>query len=80
MSAASDFLERRTAMTLPIARPVSGLSEEELDAASGGMKWDKNYVSNEVIDARGGYITWGGWTFTFDVNGKTSSVTPPTLK
>ena len=67
-------------MTHPIARPVPLLSDDELDAISGGMKWDKNYVSSEVIDARGGYLTWGGWTFTFDVNGKTSSVTPPTPK
>jgi len=37
-------------------------------------------VSSEVIAARGGYLTWGGWTFTFDVNGKTSSVTAPTPK
>jgi hypothetical protein len=67
-------------MTHAIAHPVSLLTEEDLDAASGGMKWDKNYVNPEVIDARGGYLTWGGWTFTFDVNGKTSSVTPPTPK
>ncbi len=53
------------------------LSFEQLDVVSGGFKSDPSYESKNVIDARGGYLTWGGWTFTFDVNGKTSSVTPP---
>ena len=56
------------------------LSVEDLDHVSGGFKYDHNYNNPEVIDARGGYLTWGGWTFTFDVNGKTSSVTPPNIK
>ena len=53
---------------------MSNLSEKELDAVCGGMKWDPNYVSKDVIDARGGYVTVWGVTFTYDVNGKLSSV------
>ena len=54
--------------------PVSRLlSEEELDAVSGAMKWDRNYVNKEVIDARGGQAEFMGWTFTFDINGNISS-------
>ena len=50
------------------------LSDDELDSISAGMKWDRNYRSPEVIDARGGYVVWLGWVATFDVNGKTSSI------
>lgn len=40
------------------------------------MKWDRNHVSPNVIDARGGQVdTWFG-TVTLDVNGKVSSITP----
>jgi hypothetical protein len=54
--------------------PVSMLSEEELDAVSGGFKWDHNYVSKDVIDARGGQVTVLGFNITLDVNGKPSSI------
>ena len=50
------------------------LNADELDTACGGMKTDKNYVSNNVIDARGGSLTVWGVTFTYDVNGKMSSI------
>jgi hypothetical protein len=68
--------EGATTMTHSIAHPAAMLSEEELDHVSGGMKWDHNYVSKNVIDARGGTFNIG-WTFTVDVNGHVSSVTPP---
>ncbi len=56
------------------SQPVSRLlSEEELDSVSGAMKWDHNYVSKNVIDARGGQAEFMGWTFTFDINGNISS-------
>ncbi|PWB66322.1 MAG: hypothetical protein C3F17_01720 [Bradyrhizobiaceae bacterium] len=59
----------------PTAAPRQ-LSDAELDLVSGGMKWDRNHKSNDVIDARGGQVkTWFG-TFTLDVNGKISSFTP----
>jgi hypothetical protein len=55
---------------------IRELSDADLDLVSGGMKWDRNHVSNDVIDARGGQIhTWLG-TFTLDVHGKVSSFTP----
>ena len=50
------------------------LNAEQLTEAAGGMKWDHNYVSPNVIDARGGYTTIYGITFTYDINGKCSSV------
>ena len=68
--------EGATAMTHSIAHPAAMLSAEELDHVSGGMKTDPNYVSKNVIDARGGQFNIG-WTFTVDVNGHVSSVTPP---
>ena len=52
------------------------LSGEELDQVSGGMKWDRNHVSPNVIDARGGQMSFFGFTWTFDINGKVSSVEP----
>lgn len=52
------------------------LSLEEIGAVSGGMKYDHNYVSKDVIDARGGSLTVWGVTMTFDVNGKCSSIGP----
>jgi bacteriocin-like protein len=61
-------------MTHSIEHPVSTLSEEELDTVSGGMKTDPNYVSKNVIDARGGSLTVWGVTFTYDINGKMSSI------
>ncbi len=53
---------------------IRELSEEGLGRVSGGMTFDPNYVSKNIIDARGGYVTVWGVTFTFDVNGKLSSV------
>ncbi|WP_375788678.1 hypothetical protein ACE10Z_15455 [Bradyrhizobium sp. Pha-3] len=50
------------------------LNADELDTVCGGMKTDPNYVSKDVIDARGGNFTVLGITFTFDVNGKISSI------
>ena len=50
------------------------LDLEQLDEVAGGMKWDHNYVSANVIDARGGSTTVAGFTFTYDVNGKLSGV------
>jgi len=67
--------EGATAMTHSIAHPAATLSAEELDFVSGGMKWDHNYVSKDVIDARGGQFQMLGWTFTLDVNGNVSSAT-----
>jgi hypothetical protein len=68
------FSKQERAMN--IDHPTATLSAEELDHVSGGMKWDHNYVSKNVIDARGGQFTIG-WTFTVDVNGHVSSVSPP---
>ncbi|MBN9007462.1 MAG: hypothetical protein J0H40_18860 [Rhizobiales bacterium] len=55
---------------------IRALSDKEIHAVSGGMKWDHNYVSKDVIDARGGYLTVWGVTMTFDINGKCSSISP----
>ena len=52
------------------------LSGEELDQVSGGMKWDRNHVSSNVIDARGGQMSFFGFNWAFDINGKVSSVEP----
>lgn len=43
-----------------MATPASNtrvVEDNELDAVSGGMKWDHNYVSKDVIDVRGGSVT-----------------------
>jgi hypothetical protein len=54
---------------------IRELTVAELQVVSGGMKWDRNHVSSNVIDARGGQVdTWFG-TVTLDVNGKVSSIT-----
>jgi hypothetical protein len=37
------------------------------------MKWDRNHVSKDVVDARGGQIETPIGTFTLDVNGVISS-------
>jgi hypothetical protein len=50
------------------------LDHEEIDTVSGAMKWERGHVSPNVIDARGGMVTVLGYTFTFDINGKCSSV------
>jgi hypothetical protein len=41
---------------------------------SGGFKYDPNYVSADVIDARGGQFQFLGLTFTVDLNGNITSV------
>lgn len=53
---------------------ISELNVHDLAAVSGGMKWDHNYQSKDVIDARGGYFTILGETITYDLNGKVTSV------
>lgn len=50
------------------------LSLDQLDDVAGGMKWDQNHVSENVIDARGGSTTAWGWTFTYDAGGNLSGV------
>jgi hypothetical protein len=55
---------------------IRELTIDETGAVSGGMKYDHNYVSKDVIDARGGYLTVWGVTMTFDINGKCSSISP----
>jgi hypothetical protein len=52
----------------------SELNADDLAMASGGMKWDHNYQSKNVVDARGGYFTILGETITYDLNGKVTSV------
>jgi hypothetical protein len=53
---------------------IRELNTDELDAASGGLKWDHSYVSKDVIDARGGSVTILGLTITLNANGKVSSI------
>ncbi len=53
---------------------IRELNGDDLAAVSGGMKWDPNYESKNVIDARGGYFTILGETITYDLNGKVTSV------
>ena len=55
---------------------IRELTIDETGAVRGGMKYDHNYVSKDVIDARGGYLTVWGVTMTFDINGKCSSISP----
>ncbi|MBR1231264.1 hypothetical protein [Bradyrhizobium sp. AUGA SZCCT0182] len=52
------------------------LNAIELDAANGGMKWTPGTKNPDVIDARGGQLSFLGLTFTFDINGKVSSYGP----
>jgi hypothetical protein len=52
------------------------LTNAERESVSGGMKWERNTVNSNVIDARGGQIkVWFG-AFTLDAQGKVSSFTP----
>ena len=55
------------------AAPARTLSRHEIDAVSGGMKWERGHRSPHVIDARGGQFDFFGWRFTLDINGKVSS-------
>ena len=50
------------------------LNAIELDAVNGGMKWTPGTRNPDVIDARGGQLSFLGITVTFDVNGKLSSI------
>ena len=52
------------------------LSDSVLEKVAGAFKYDKNYVSNNVIDARGGSLTVMGYTATCDLNGKMTSFKP----
>jgi len=51
---------------------INELSLSELDAASGGMIWDRNHRSPNVLDARGGQFKLFGITVSLDINGKVS--------
>jgi hypothetical protein len=51
---------------------IRELDTTELDAVSGGMKWTP-VKNDDVIDARGGQITFWGFSVTFDVGGHISS-------
>jgi hypothetical protein len=55
--------------------PIEQLEIADLEAVSGGMKWDRNHVSKNVIDARGGSFTFLAWTMTYDLKGNVTSVT-----
>ena len=52
------------------------LNAEQLATAAGGMKWDRNHVSPNVIDARGGQFHVLFWDVTLDIKGNISSITP----
>jgi hypothetical protein len=52
----------------------SELTRAERSRVSGGFKSDPNYVSADVIDARGGQFTFLGHTVSFDTNGKVTNV------
>jgi len=51
---------------------ICELDTTELDAVSGGMKWSP-VKNDDVIDARGGQITFWGFSVTFDAGGHISS-------
>lgn len=55
---------------------IEQLEIADLEAVVGGMKWDRNHVSKDVIDARGGSFTIFGMTMTYDLKGNVTSVTP----
>ena len=50
------------------------LNASELDAVNGGMKWTPGTSNPDVIDARGGQLSFCGLNVTFDVKGKISSI------
>jgi hypothetical protein len=62
-----------TSKTSSSTSPARTLSKHEIDAVSGGMKWDRGHRSPNVIDARGGQFDLLGWRITLDINGKVSS-------
>lgn len=49
-------------------RNTSELELCELDAVGGGMKWTP-VRNDDVIDARGGQLSFLGFNITFDVKG-----------
>ncbi len=50
------------------------LSANELDAISGGLKYQPNTKNDDVIDARGGQIEVFGFKITLDIQGNPSSI------
>ena len=52
------------------------LDASELDAVNGGMKWTPGTRNPDVIDARGGQLSFCGFTFSFDIKGKLSGIGP----
>jgi hypothetical protein len=64
-------------ISIDLASAVA-LSDTDIDLVRGGMKWDRNHKSKDVIDARGGQIQTPIGTFTLDVNGTISGFTPRT--
>jgi hypothetical protein len=50
------------------------LTQAESQQLSGGMKWDRGVSNGDVIDVRGGTVTFGGLTFGFDISGHLSSI------
>jgi hypothetical protein len=53
---------------------IHELNVDELDAVCGGFKADANYVSKDVVDARGGSFSVLGLIVTFDTGGNMTSV------
>jgi hypothetical protein len=54
---------------------IHELNVDELDAVSGGFRWQPGTKNPDVIDARGGQTKLPGLTFTRDINGNISSIT-----
>lgn len=50
------------------------LTEHDVSAVSGGMKWERGHKSPNVIDARGGQGSFGPFHWTLDIHGNVSSV------
>ena len=59
---------------IPVSAEARELSNEELAHATGGMKYNPDYVSANVIDARGGQFSLFGLNYSFDVNGHISDI------
>jgi hypothetical protein len=55
---------------------IRELDTTDLDAVSGGFKWNPNTKNDDVIDARGGSVTLFGFRVTFDIHGHISSGGP----
>jgi hypothetical protein len=62
------------AISAPGASP---LAQEELQVVTGGMNWDHDHESSDVIDARGGTVTMLGLVWTVDTSGHISSLGGP---